>query len=432
MSRTPFDLEVDNVEEIELEVMENQVTLDITVDEATYIYGKSIARIDSLGSPSSESSAVNSYDIVRDDDVVIGTLHIANGEKGDKGDNYIITESDKQEIAGIVESSISGTIESLQTTVSQKANASDLTAHVNDTTVHVTSSDKSNWNSKADYSSVYKKSETYTKSEVNGLVQSARPDDYDSVKGQVGANATSITSLTTRVQTLEDEPSVPEGVVTVTDTEPSEIEERLVHEGELADKLELKANASEVYTKTETDTLLNEKAGKTYVDGQLATKANSSDLSTLGGRVSTVEGRVQNHYWYRISGIIGNALNTASSIFGVITVHLQDGIATIEVSAWYDRQTEGGNFQWGINADIISQLDSRIPSITPIDGGTLKYTTGSFETDSSLEGYGGCWEARNQFWTPARIYNTGGTIGSWPENNVPNGTRFMGVMYGTY
>ena len=259
---------------LELELDESQVTFEILVEEATYIYGKSIASINTHGTPSAESSAVNAYDVVRDDDVVLGTLYIANGEKGekgDKGDDYVLTQADRQTIAGIVENSISGDIESLKTnkadieyvneevlkakpsdydqlkaTVSQKANALDLTNHTTNSTIHVTSSDKSNWNSKADYSSVYKKSETYTKSEVNGLVQSARPDDYETVKGQVGANTTDISTLKTDVQALKDEPSVPEGVVTFDEGELGVATDPYVTEGELADRLELKADKSSI------------------------------------------------------------------------------------------------------------------------------------------------------------------------------------------
>ena len=49
---------------------------------------------------------------------------------------------------------LSGQVTANTASIATKANAADLTAHINDTTVHVTSADKSNWNGKATTASV--------------------------------------------------------------------------------------------------------------------------------------------------------------------------------------------------------------------------------------------------------------------------------------
>ena len=76
------------------------------------------------------------------------SVQISDGEKGDKGDDYVITQEDYQEIADIVENQIN-----IPTKTSDLTNDSGfITKLVND------------------LSNYYLKSETYTKTEVNNLI----------------------------------------------------------------------------------------------------------------------------------------------------------------------------------------------------------------------------------------------------------------------
>ena len=339
--------------------MTHRTSLEVAYQNAVTIYGKSIGRIEVV-SESTEDNGLNSYNIYRDDGLLLGTINTYNGSRGTKnitieeldgirndekgipngvatldeagkipvgqlpsyvddvlefnnlssfpavgepskiyvdkdknltyrwgGSSYVeiskslalgetsstayagdkgktvadtlsshtgnayihVTQENKdawnakydKPTSGIPKSALANDIKNSLALADSALQEEDLTtyaSHVANTTVHVTSSDKSNWNSKADYSSVYKKSETYTKSEVNGLVQSARPDDYETVKGQVGANTTDISTLKTDVQALKDEPSVPEGVVTFDEGELGVATDPYVTEGELADRLD--------------------------------------------------------------------------------------------------------------------------------------------------------------------------------------------------
>lgn len=76
------------------------------------------------------------------------SVQISDGEKGDKGDDYVITQKDYQEIADIVENQIN-----------IPAKTSDLTNDSGFITKLVN-----------DLSNYYLKSETYTKTEVNNLI----------------------------------------------------------------------------------------------------------------------------------------------------------------------------------------------------------------------------------------------------------------------
>ena len=71
---------------LRLEVeMNDKVQLEAIYQDLSVINGKSIKRIETV-SQSTESDGVSIYNIYRDDDLVLGTLYIKNGSKGDKGD----------------------------------------------------------------------------------------------------------------------------------------------------------------------------------------------------------------------------------------------------------------------------------------------------------------------------------------------------------
>lgn len=67
----------------------------------------------------------------------------------------------------------------------------------------------------------------------------------------------------------------------------------------------LKADQSSTYTKTQVDSALGLKADKTYVDSQIAGVPSSSQFTTLSNRVTTTETNVSN-----LSSNLANNYNT--------------------------------------------------------------------------------------------------------------------------
>ena len=109
------------------------------------------------------------------------------------------------------------------------------------------------------------------------------------------------------------------------------------------------------------------------------------------------------------------------------------GLAEIHYA--YEITTSGSNSQgwsWGLNRDLLVMLNSNIPTITPIVGGTLIIFRSDGVVDTGSNGYGGINSAMSQFWQPARIYQTDGAYGGWSSNTFPVGYRCCGVAYGTY
>jgi hypothetical protein len=173
---------------------------------------------------------------------------------------------------------------------------------------------------------------------------------------------------------------------------------------------------------------LNNKADTTYVNEQLATKANT-DLGNL-----TTEGKKQlGPVCYRVSGKLINSIADTVEGYGVAEVYLYpNGFAKIEYSI---QCTQSGSstsyFQWGINRDLLTSKNSQIPKITPV-GGTMTFygTNGNIAADRT--GYGGILAAVSQFWQPGRVYKLEGDTGGWPAGNFVVNQRVVGTAWGTY
>lgn len=170
------------------------------------------------------------------------------------------------------------------------------------------------------------------------------------------------------------------------------------------------------YSKTESDNLLSNKA--------------NTDLSNLTATGKSKLGVVV----YHITGQVLNSANTTVTGIGDLYVSLYpNGIAVIEYTI---HGTNGGgtdtDFSWGINRDLISNLNNNIPSITPLYGSCHFYAISSGTFTDEKNGYGGVLVPVGQFWQPGRVYTTSGDIGNWSSSKMGPGTMIFGTAYGTY
>ena len=89
---------------------------------------------------------------------------------------------------------LSGEVQTVSGQVANKADTTALTAHINDTTVHVTAQDKTNWNGKLDASAL---APYYTSAQTDSAINAAVSGKADTstvetLSGQVTANTASI------------------------------------------------------------------------------------------------------------------------------------------------------------------------------------------------------------------------------------------------
>lgn len=135
-----------------------------------------------------------------------------------------------------------------------------------------------------------------------------------------------------------------------------------------------------------------------------------------------------------VSGRIFNSGDDPVTGYGTATVLLRaDGSAEIHYQVHITAAgTSTSCFAYGLNRDILRNLNASIPVISPVNGGTLLYYTAEGKLDIESMQYAGTHEARAQFWEPARIYTTDGALGGWPTSKMLSGMRLEGVCYGTY
>ena len=167
---------------------------------------------------------------------------------------------------------------------------------------------------------------------------------------------------------------------------------------------------------------------------QLATSASDEAVETCTGVLADVADLKDHPKVYVASGLLFNSDGDTCEGYGTATVSLYpNGIARVDFNIKFTTSgTSTSNFQCGLNRDLLSSINSNIPTITPIRGGSLTYYATSGSVDNDKMGYGGLMTIANQFWQPARIYNTSGSIGGWPADKYVANQRIIGVCYGTY
>ena len=136
---------------------------------------------------------------------------------------------------------------------------------------------------------------------------------------------------------------------------------------------------------------------------------------------------------YECSGVLINS--TAGEIYGYgrATVTLKDGVAEIKFSARIHANTMTSTFSWGLNRDLLRNLIPDLPVITPIStNSNLLFFAANGTALIDRMGYGAMALGENQFWVPARMYQTDGVTGAWGSEEFPVNSYITGTVYGTY
>lgn len=136
---------------------------------------------------------------------------------------------------------------------------------------------------------------------------------------------------------------------------------------------------------------------------------------------------------YECSGFIINSIVEAIIGYGRATITLKNGIAEIKFSARINMNNMTSTFNWGLNRDLLKTLLPDIPYITPISNNSnliFFAPTGAVFIDNM--GFGAMASATNQFWTPARMYQTDGSTGIWGSDQFPVNSYITGTVYGVY
>ena len=141
---------------------------------------------------------------------------------------------------------------------------------------------------------------------------------------------------------------------------------------------------------------------------------------------------------YLVSGQILNESGGNTAGHGVASVLLfPNGVAVVTYQCMIS--TAGAsttNYAWGINRDLIRALNSNIPVITPVTGGTVTWyqpaSGGVFSGfNTTYNGYGCTHSPNGSFWNFARNYN-GSSIGAFSSNAATLNSRMHGICIGTF
>lgn len=211
-----------------------------------------------------------------------------------------------------------------------KADKSDLVAHTDDTTIHVTQQEKTKWSNKADRNDIGNATVTITQGGTSKGAFSVNASENVTIEVNDGAQADWTETDTSSPSYVQHKPTI-------------------YTQSETDDKLDLKADKASVYTKGETDALLDEKADKTSVytkgetDGLLNAKADKS--TTLAGygisdayTKTEVDAKVSSVYHYK--GTVSAYADLPSSgqevgdVWNIETADSTHGIKAGDNVAW--------------------------------------------------------------------------------------------------
>lgn len=136
---------------------------------------------------------------------------------------------------------------------------------------------------------------------------------------------------------------------------------------------------------------------------------------------------------YECSGFLVNSLAGEITGYGRATVTLKDGVAEIKFSVRIHTNNGSATFNWGLNRDLLHTLLPNLPIITPVStNSNLQFFAATGAVLVDLMGYGGMASGDNQFWIPARMYQTDGSTGIWGSDQFPANSYITGTVYGAY
>ena len=134
---------------------------------------------------------------------------------------------------------------------------------------------------------------------------------------------------------------------------------------------------------------------------------------------------------YFVSGLLLDANGDTIEGVGTATINVDtNGIARIDFSIKITQTYTTSTFDFGINPALFTAKNANIPTITPVDGGTLVMISSDSKYAEGNE-YGATFQTELGRWRPSRMYNTEGGIGGWASANLDAGMVLTGTCYGT-
>lgn len=138
---------------------------------------------------------------------------------------------------------------------------------------------------------------------------------------------------------------------------------------------------------------------------------------------------------YLVNGLIARTSDNVFRGIGTATITLfVSGLAKIDFSFSINQiASKDLDYTYGLDRDLIKNLNSNIPVITPIAGGFYQVfnSTGDYR-GGTLEFGGMLGPASTNYWSFGRIYTAEGAFGLWQSMKWNKDDHFTGVCYGTY
>lgn len=175
-----------------------------------------------------------------------------------------------------------------------------------------------------------------------------------------------------------------------------------------------------------------------YSDGRITTGKNFSSPNI--DAIQTDINRINEQKYYEIGGMILNgASGYAVTGHGMATITiLPNKIARVDYTVKISKSgviTDG--MAWGINRNLLVYMNSAIPDITPLNGGTAMIYNADGTINDMLSGYGATHIKVGEFWNYGRAYQVNSDnshyvdYGQWQESVFTEGMRIVGTCYGT-
>ena len=156
--------------------------------------------------------------------------------------------------------------------------------------------------------------------------------------------------------------------------------------------------------------------------------------------IMSYAGRVNRDFSvFFVDGLLAENDGNTIHAYGRATVFLVHGLALVSFAINVQDVTSSStsDFTFGIRPAKLSGLNSAIPVITPIAGGTCIYSyKGSGKTNlaGELNGNGGTMLTLNGNWQFARVYQNypSTLVGGWPTSIFSTSINMSGLCFGRY
>lgn len=267
----------------------------------------------------------------------------------------------KEETSGKTELDAALKLKANSTDLATKANQSDLTSHTGNTTVHITSGERTKWNGKisnAQYNKVDKKIYFYSGATTETPISSIDATDFikdgmvSNVEIKDVTNSGSCLVITFNADSGKQDITIP--VTKIFNPANYYLKSETSGKTEIATALDSKANTSELtkyYKKEET-------SGKTELDTALGLKANASDLATKAN-TSDLTAHISDNIKHITSDERtkwDGAATTLASHTGNSTVH----ITAKERTKWNNAATSSHTHANKAVLDTITAIDKEL------------------------------------------------------------------------